>query len=193
MSEDFTREYFRAPLRGRILYGTDSGKEGECYHTNLLNVSEGGLLIDFLPYAPESDESIFFYFELPIIPLLKDMSALKIRHISGDDQFFNIVWGKGQIVRSFKSSGKVMPLPIQRMAIKFETIEENHQKVISNYVNSFSENLDLLSETITKVLAGEEDGEKLHAITEILGYEKNVELNKLKEFVDHDLKSFKKG
>ncbi|MCB9062695.1 MAG: PilZ domain-containing protein [Halobacteriovoraceae bacterium] len=193
MSEDFTREFSRAPLRGRILYGVDTGREGECFHTNLINVSEGGLLIDFLPFTPKSDESVFFYFEMPVIPNLANMSALKIRYISGDDQFFNIVWGKGKIVRSFKSKGELIPLPIQRMAIEFIDIENNQKKVISEYVESFSRNLGLFSDTVTRVIAGEEDRDKLSAIADILGYEKNMELSNLKMKIEHDLKSFEKN
>src|SRR5690606_20841742 len=79
VTRDYQRKFLRAPYRRQVLFGDREF----VFKAHTLNISEGGLLLDQIPYFPESD-SINLVLSLPQYPYFKNFDMYKLKTYCDD-------------------------------------------------------------------------------------------------------------
>lgn len=181
---NYQRRYLRAPYREEIVYS-----DGETVlKASTLNVSEDGLLIDFLPSFPTSDE-VNIIFPLRALPVLKSMSSEKLQAFSLELVETNIIRARARMVRRDQLSQDLENIFKSRFGLNFTLISADDQKKIENYVSAFSSNLVYLQTLVDSYNTDEETRKRVRILAKILGYKGGEKISKLRIDITHDYKS----
>jgi len=183
--KDYQRTHLRAPYKEPILF-----KDKEfVFRASTLNLSEGGMLLDQVPYFPEDAERISVMIALPQLPYFKNFSLEKLQSFSSDMFPKKIIRLKCQMVRKIGIESKVDEVFMSRIGLRFLDVNPLDNKLIQDYVNIFSSNLIYLQVLIDSLHSDKKNLEKIRALCAILNYDPDMKLATLHKTVQHDYKS----
>lgn len=184
MKKNYQRRFLRAPFKEPVLYA-----DGEyVLKASTLNISEGGLLIDELPSFPESDE-VPLIISVPQLPALKNFSLLKMQTFSKELFGRNVIRVKARMARREQLSQNLDNLFRSRFGLEFIRITPHDQKIIEEFVTTFSSNIIYLQTLIDAFNTDEETRLRVRTLAKILGYDQTEKIAQLRAQVTHDYKS----
>jgi PilZ domain len=182
--KNYQRRYLRAPFKESIIYADGS----DVLRAKCLNISENGLLISELPAFPDQDQ-VPLLIKLPQIPSLKNFSLLKMQNFNGELFPSHIIRVRGRIARRGELSQDLGNIFTTSFGLQFSKIGQNEQKMIEEYVTTFSSNLVFL-QTLIDSYNGEEDiQEKTRVLAAILGYQRHEKIAQLRLKVNEDYRN----
>lgn len=184
MRKNYQRRFLRAPFKEPVLYA-----DGEYVHkASCLNISEGGLLIDELPSFPESDD-VPLILSIPQLPALKNFSLLKMQTFSTELFGRNVIRVKARMARREQLSQNLDNLFRSRFGLEFIRITPHDQKIIEEFVTTFSSNIIYLQTLIDAFNTDDETKQRVRTLAKILGYDQTEKIAQLRAQVTHDYKS----
>jgi hypothetical protein len=179
--KNYQRNHLRAPFRHFLLYADDD----HVHKARGLNVSEGGMLLDMVPYFPDTDD-VSFMTALPQYPYFKNFSLEKLKGFSKELFPSKVIRGKLQLVRRIQLSSSVEEVFLSRIGCRFTEISENDKRAIAEYVDVFASNLIYLQIMIDLVNSEKEYLEKVRVLADILGYNGDEKISVLKKTITHE-------
>lgn len=184
MKGNYQRRYLRAPYREEIIYsdGIDVLK------APAVNLSEGGMLIDFLPSFPSQDE-VNIIFPLRTLPMMKNLSLYRLETFSMDMVETTILRARARVVRKDQLSQDLDNIFKSRFGLDFLFLNPMNQALIESYVSTFSSNLVYLQTLIDSYNSDEETKKRVRALAKVLGYKATDKIAKLRMDVTNDYKS----
>lgn len=184
MGKNYQRKYLRAPLRETILFSDNQ----HVYKANSLNISEGGVLLDEIPAFPEVSE-LSLLISIPQLPMLKNFSLIKMQTFSKELFGGHVVRAKAELARREELSQNLDNIFRSRFGLQFLKISEHDQKIIEDYVTTFSSNLIYLQTLIDSFNSDDETKVRTWTLASILGYQETKKISQLRSKVAHDYKS----
>lgn len=184
MRKNYQRRHLRAPFKESVLYADGP----YVFKATALNISEGGLLIDELPSFPESDD-VPLLLSVPQLPSLKNFSLIKMQTFSKEIFSKHVIRVKAKMVRREQLSQNLDNLFKSRFGLEFIRITPADQKVVEEFVTTFSSNLIYLQTLIDSFNTDEETKIRVRTLARILGYENTEKIAQLRALVTHDYKS----
>lgn len=182
--KNYQRRHLRAPFKESVLYADNS----DVYKAHALNISEGGLLLDELPSFPDSSD-VSLLISIPQLPQLKNFSLLKMQTFSKELFSRNVIRARAKMVRREELSQNLDNIFRSRIGLQFVKIGERDQKVIEEYVTTFSSNLIFLQTLIDSFNTDEETKVRTRTLAQILGYQDTERIAHLRAKVGQDYKS----
>ncbi len=182
--KNYQRRHLRAPFKESVLYADNS----YVYKARSLNISEGGLLLDELPSFPDSSD-VSLLLSIPQLPQLKNFSLLKMQTFSKDLFSKNVVRVRAKMVRREELSQNLDNIFRSRVGLQFVKIKSRDQKIIEEYVTTFSSNLIFLQTLIDSFNTDEETKIRTRTLAQILGYHETERIAHLRAKVGQDYKS----
>ncbi|MEC7278293.1 MAG: PilZ domain-containing protein [Bdellovibrionota bacterium] len=180
----FKREYLRAPLKTSSLYIM----EDYVLKAQLLNISEGGILLDHLPSVPPVNA-------LPLMFSLIDFPEFSLLHpevllnLDIEQMERKVIRMKARIVRSFEGFSEVDKIFATKIGCEFVNPGLLEKQLISQYVSRYGKNL------IYYLGLFEGRGQKSNKVdlvrktAELLGYDSTEQLARLRLKALHDYQS----
>lgn len=184
MKKNYQRRHLRAPLKESVLYA-DSG---HVHKARALNISEGGMLLDEMPSFPATDE-VPLMLSLPQLPYLKNFSLLKMQTFSRELFSRHVLRVRAKMVRREELSQNLDNIFRSRFGLMFTRITPHEQKMIEEYVSTFSSNLIYLQTLIDSFNTDDETKLRTRSLAKILGYTETDRIATLRAQVTHDYKS----
>lgn len=184
MGKSYQRKYLRAPLKETILFSDSE----DVYQAKSLNISEGGMLLGELPAFPEVDE-ISLLISLPQLPMLKNFSLIKMQTFSKELFGAHVIRLKAELVRREELSQNLDNIFRSRFGLQFTKISAQGQKMIEEYVVTFSSNLIYLQMLIDSFNSDDETKVRTWTLASLLGYKDIQKISQLRSSVSHDYKS----
>ncbi|GAB4023934.1 MAG: hypothetical protein Fur0010_27180 [Bdellovibrio sp.] len=177
----FKRAHLRAPLKVDLLYVDDK----YVHAARTLNISEGGILIDYMPKVPDI-RALPIMMPVVYFPDFTQMShdeikALELQHL---DKF--VMRFRAKIVRSFEGMTDVEKIFVNRIGCEFVKPDMIQKKVIADYVTMFARNIVFLLNLFQQ---GQSVVPVLRHTAGLLGYNSEEKLNMLRLKVLHDYQS----
>jgi hypothetical protein len=123
-------------MKSSTLYDSD----GHLLQANIVNISEGGILLDNLPHVPERLE-FFSLLELISYPTFARLSYDAIFKLEVSMFERNILKGKCRIVRTFQGMSSVDKLFVNNIGVQFVELAGKEQALISDYVEVYKRNI----------------------------------------------------
>jgi hypothetical protein len=184
MSKSYQRRYLRAPFKEPILYADGP----YVLKATAINLSEGGILLSELPSFPESDD-VPMLISLPQLPSLKNFSLLKMQTFSKELFPRHVIRARAKLVRRNELSQNLDNIFRSKFGLEFNRITDHDQKLIEDYVVTFSSNVIYLQTLIDSFNTDEETKLRVRTLAKILGYEDTEKISQLRSLVTHDYKS----
>ena len=184
IKKSYQRRHLRAPFREHVLY-TDGGYIQKAI---TINLSEGGLLIDELPSFPETDQ-VSVMMQIPQLPYFKNFTLLKMQTFSKELFLRQVVRATAKMVRRDELSQNLDNIFRSKFGLQFIKMTEPHQKIIAEYVSTFSSNLVYLQTLIDSFNSDEEIKHRTRTLAKILGYTEIDKISLLRNQVSNDYKS----
>lgn len=180
----YDRKHLRAPCISTVLFADDD----YVFKTEMVNISEGGMLLKGLPHFPQKD-IVPMMIRLPFFPPFINFSLQKMKDFTFDVFSPKILRIKAHMVRRVGETTNVDDVFKSRLGIQFDLIDTIALKQISDYVMTFTNNIVFLQTLLEQANSDEEAMEKAKVLASILGYNSNVRISELKMTVGHDYKS----
>lgn len=184
MKKNYQRKYLRAPFKEAVLYADGS----YVFKAFALNISAGGLLIDELPSFPEKDE-VPLMLAIPRFPSLKNFSLLKLQTFSSELFGRHIIRVKARMVRRKELAQNLENLFTSCFGLEFMTMTDHEQKMIDDFVTTFSSNLIYLQTLMDAFNSDEQIRVRVRILAKILGYGDIEKISQLRAQVTHDYNS----
>lgn len=181
MSSRFQRVFLRAPLKTNALYQDDDF----VLKAKLINISEGGVLVENLPHIPEVP-AIPLLLDLPQIPDLVTLPAGQLINLKINDLERDIVRIKARLVRKFEGESEVEKLFVTKIGCEFVKADESERAIIREYVLRFTRNIVFL---LNQFESSKKDLTVLRKTAEVLGYDGEERIAFLRQKVLHDYQS----
>ena len=184
MDKEFKRAHLRAPLITDALYILDEF----VLKANLLNISEGGILVDNLPRVPEI-AAIPLMFPLIDYPEFSQLHADILLALNIQQLEKRVIRTKARIVRSFEGQSDVDKIFITKIGCQFVVCSDEDRELISQYVSRYGKNL------IYYLGLFEGRGQKsgnldvLRKVADLLGYDSTMQIGMLRLKALHDYQS----
>ena len=184
MKKNYQRRHLRAPFKETILYA-----DGDyVFKASTINISEGGMLLDELPSFPSTDD-VPLMISVPQLPSLKNFSLLKMQTFSAELFPRHVIRVKAKMVRREELSQNLDNIFRSRFGLEFIRITPTDQKIIEDFVTTFSSNLIYLQTLIDSFNTDEETKVRVRTLAKILGYKDTERIAQLRSTVTHDYKS----
>ncbi len=184
MNGQYQRRYLRAPYREDIIYS-----DGEnVLKASARNISEEGMLLDFLPSFPTKDE-VALVFPVSTFPLMKDLSLYRLQTFSRDQLEVTIIKTRAKMVRRDQLSQDLENIFKSRFGLSFVFLDPAHREIIERYVAHFSSNLVYLQTLVDSFNTDEETKSRTRALARILGYKSSDKIARLRMEITQDYKS----
>lgn len=184
IERSYQRKFLRAPYKEPVLYEG----EGFIFKGHTLNISQGGMLLDQIPFFPDR-EVVPMMLSLPQYPYFKNFSLSKLENFNSDLFSKKVVRVKCKIVRKLEVQSVVDEVLTSRIGVTFVELGEHIEKKIIDYVNVFSSNLIYLQVLIDSLNADSQNLAKIRALSKILKYEEGIKISELRKQVMHDYRS----
>lgn len=165
MEFSYKRQHARAPLSTFVLYSDDDF----VFKAKLLNISEGGILVENFPHLPSRDH-VPFLFDLPDVPELTSLHDDDIFTINKSDLKRDFVRVIAQAVRRVGDTTNVDDMFIQ-VGCQFINLQDQDREKIHSYVEKFKSNLVFLI-NLMENRNDEIDDKRILKIADLLGYGK---------------------
>lgn len=184
MTSRYKRRHLRSPLRENFLYEDD----GHAFCGDILNISEGGILLSSLPHVPEIN-AIPLMFPLPQYPLFSRLQQDRLRSLDRAQIDKTVVRTRARMVRSFEGKSEVDKVFVEQIGCEFVKLDESTQELISKFVATFAKNTVFLLGLFESGGQKKSNVEVLRNVAAILGYRKDEKLSILRQSVLHDYQS----
>lgn len=184
MKQKFKRAHLRAPLKADTLYILDD----YVLKANLLNISEGGILIENLPRVPDI-HAIPLIFPLIDYPEFSQLHVDILMALNVQQLEKKVIRTKARIVRSFAGSSEVDKIFVTKIGCQFVVCSDLDRAAISQYVIRYAKNL------IYYLGLFEGRGQKggnldvLRKVADLLGYDPTMQVGVLRLKALHDYQS----
>ncbi|HXH74916.1 MAG TPA: PilZ domain-containing protein [Bacteriovoracaceae bacterium] len=182
--KNYQRRHLRAPFKENVLYADGT----YVFRARSLNLSEGGILLDQLPSFPASDD-VPLMLSLPQMPYLKNFSLIKMQTFSKELFSRHVIRVSAKMVRREELSQNLDNIFRSRIGLQFVKLGAHEQKLIEEYVSTFSSNLIYLQTLIDSFNTDEETKVRARTLGKILGYTETDRIAHLRALVTHDYKS----
>ncbi len=179
----FERQHLRAPLKSTALYDSD----GHLLKAKIVNISEGGLLLENLPHFPEQRE-FYALLELVSYPTFSRLSFERIFKYQPIMFERNILRVKCGIVRSFQGLSSVDKLFINNIGVRFIEVGGKEQALIADYVTVYKKNI-LYYLNLFENAHSDLRVRLIRKLASLLGYDAQVPLNILRSKILHEYQS----
>lgn len=184
MSFEFKREFLRAPLKTNALYlVNDYALKGQ-----ILNISEGGLLLENLPSVPEikAIPLMFPLIDYPELSLLHPevLFGLKVQFLEK-----RVVRMKARIVRSFEGFSEVDKIFATKIGCEFVSASEECRDQISQYVSRYAKNLIYFLGLFEGRGQKADRNKLLRKTAGLLGYDSEMQIAQMRLKALHDYQS----
>ncbi|MAF78750.1 MAG: hypothetical protein CME60_11350, partial [Halobacteriovoraceae bacterium] len=136
MEKKFQRAHLRAPLKTDALYILDE----YVLKANLLNISEGGILLDNLPRVPDIS-AIPLMFPLVDYPEFSQLHSDILLALNIHQLEKRVIRAKARIVRSFEGQSEVDKVFVTKIGCQFVVCSDEDRHLISQYVTRYAKNL----------------------------------------------------
>lgn len=180
MSKSFRRLHLRSPLDSSVLYES----EGHVHKAHSVNISEGGILLEYLPFVPEI-RSIPLMFSLPQYPVFSRLNFDSVKQLNVQSLECVVVRSKARLVRSFEGHSAVDKVFVQKIGCEFVAPEPEVIEAIQDYVSVFASNLVFLLGLFQR----SSQVDHLRLIAGNLGYDGQAKLAVLRQKILHDYQS----
>lgn len=187
--KDYRRVHLRAPLKTFFLYEDD----GYVFKSQLVNISEGGLLIKTLPHLPQIN-IIPVLIDLPSYPIFEKMTSeelLLLQHFLLPRKILRakikVVRKTDQILKEGESSVKA--LFVQNIGAQFKEISHEAQEAIHLYISEMSKNLIYLINFFKKTNLSSSERSVIRHLGNLIGYAETDEMNQLYKSLWQDYQS----
>lgn len=184
MAQQFRRAHLRAPLKSDALYLMDD----YTLKANLLNISEGGILLENLPRVPEVS-ALPMMFPLIDYPELSQLHNDILLSLNVAQMEKRVIRVKSKIVRSFEGQSEVDKIFVTKIGCQFVVCSDEERALIKQYVSRYAKNL------IYYLGLFEGRGPKnnhlqvLRKVAELLGYDPDMQVAMLRLRALHDYQS----
>lgn len=182
--KNYQRRHLRAPFKECILYSSDQ----YVLKARAINISEGGVLLDELPSFPTRDD-VPIMFCIQEFPQLKNFNLLKLQTFNREIFPKHVIRAKVKMVRRVQLAQNLENIFQSRFGLEFIRMTPGDQKVIEEYVTSFSSNLIHLQTMMDSYNSDEENKIKVRTLAKILGYDGDEKVSQLRNLVTNDYKS----
>jgi hypothetical protein len=180
----YVRSHKRAPIYNWCLYDHESyGLKAK-----MLNISEGGMLVESLPAIPTSDV-ISFMVNLVEYPNFSMMNMKEILKISAQSLNPHLLRVKASMVRKVEGSGSVDQLFVVKIGLKFVSLSPDDLSAIQTYVERYSRNLVYLLSLFESGVNRADKVLYIRHVAELLGYDNSGSIAVLRQRVLHDYQS----
>ncbi len=184
MNKAYQRRHLRAPFRESILYADGP----YVFHAHTLNISEGGLLLDQIPKFPDA-EDVPIMMGIPKLPSLKNFTLMKMQTFSKELFPKQIIRVKAKLVRREELSQNLDNIFRSKFGLEFIRISSVDQKLIEDFISTFSGNLIYLQTLIDSFNTDEETKVRVRALANIMGYNETEKIAQLRSQVMNDYRS----
>lgn len=184
MNKTYQRRHLRAPFRETILYADGS----YVFQAQALNISEGGLLLDQLPKFPDA-EDVPILMAIPKLPTFKNFTLIKMHTFSKELFPKQIIRVKAKLVRREELSQNLDNIFRSKFGLEFIRISSFDQKIIEDFISTFSANLIYLQTLIDSFNTDDETKIRVRTLAGIMGYMDIEKIAKLRSNVMNDYKS----
>jgi hypothetical protein len=150
-----------------------------------MNLSEGGMLLGPMSSFP-SFERVPMMLSVPQYPSLKNYTLQKLKEFSIDLFPRKVIRVKAMPVRQVPVQGQE---GLYSYGLFFSEIDNQRQKVIDNYVETFLSNIVHLISLVDMVNYDEESLEMVRELSLILGYPFDIKLSTLRQSIMRDYRS----
>ncbi len=175
------RAHLRAPFREPVLYAS----EGFVHKARARNVSEGGLLLDQVPHLPAEDE-VALMLALPQFPHFRHFDLQRLREFSRDLFPAKVIRLHCQMARRTGETTSVDEVFRPGMGVRFMGDIGPQQKLIAEYVETFTANLAFLQVLMDSWTTNEETREHALELARVLGYGETKKVAELRAQVTRD-------
>lgn len=182
---DYRREHLRAPFKELALYAAGN----HVFKARGLNLSEGGLLLENVPFFPEKGEEAPLLLSLPQYPLFKSFSLEKLKGFNRELFPRKCVRAVCEVVRKSELDSDVDQVFAAKIGARFVELSAKDRRLIKEYVESFAGNLVYLQVLIDNIHADSEGLEKVRALSSILNYDPEAKISQLRKDVARDYTS----
>lgn len=184
MTLRFKREHLRAPLKSAVLYLM----EDFTLKAYMLNISEGGVLLDNLPSVPpiKAIPMMFPLIDYPELSLLHPevLFGLDVTHLEK-----RVIRMKARIVRSFEGFSEVDKIFVTKIGCEFVNPQPLEKQLISKYVSRYAKNLIYFLGLFEGRGQKADRTQLLRKTAELLGYDPDMQIAKLRLKALHDYQS----
>lgn len=182
--KSYQRKHLRSPFYESVLFVSDQ----HVLKARGLNISEGGILLDYIPHFPKEDE-VDIMLSLPQLPLFKNFSLDKV--LSFDPSLFKskIIRLKSRLIRKIDSKETFESVFTAKVGLQFTTLSSQVKKNISEYVETSASNLMHMQLLMDSIEADKEHILKLKALCSIMGYDPQMKLAMLRKKLLSDYQS----
>lgn len=183
-NKNYSRTHLRAPLKTYVLYEDDS----YVFKAKLMNISEGGILIQQLPHFP-NNEVVPIMFSLPNYLEFPKLKREEILSLSFDSTEKKIFRAKIKTIRRTQSTTSVEQIFQIGIGGKFIELTPHTQKAITNFVQTFTKNLVYLLNLLEINADAGPHGDLIKHLSLLFGYEPSLTLSEIHQLVRHDYQS----
>ena len=181
---DYQRKHLRAPFKKEILFGANDF----VFKAHTLNISEGGMLLDQIPYFPDND-LVPMMIGLPQYPYFKNFDLHKLKSYSAELFKAKIIRARCKVVRKVTTKSKAEDVFTSRVGVQFIEVAPTAQKIIADYVDVFSSNLIYLQLLIDNINSYDDSLERVRTLANILHYPYDMKIAQMRKDVTHDYQS----
>lgn len=179
------RKYLRAPLKSTALY-VDDGEH--VFKANVLNISEGGILLSELPHVPEIN-SLPIAINLIEYPKLSQLLYEDLKKLNINEFPRSIIKTKVRMSRTFENKSNVDRVFINYIGCEFYNPDTDFKLKVFKYVETFARNTVYLLSLFESLGSRTEQLETLRLVAHLLGYDRRMKIPLLRAKVLHDYQS----
>jgi len=182
------RKHLRVPLSSWFLYED----EGFVYKSRLVNISEGGILIESLPHVP-SHSPVAVMVDIPKLPLLEGLSLSELMELRPYSFEHDLLRAQIETLRRSEMTTPVDQVFARHIAGKWFHPSSQLNQSIRAYVNSFCTNLAALWGYYLKTNGDPDRIKKVRLWANLLGYEGEAKLSFLHQQLQKDYGEIQKN
>lgn len=183
-----TRQYARAHLRAPLNRNVLIADQNFVFRATAKNISEGGLLLENLPFIPEK-ETVPVMVDLVKIPSFSQLSQSEIDCLI-QSQFKRYIFrAEVKIVRKNVQGPTSEEVFKPSIGVQFTQLESKDKSLICGHVSTFATNVVYMLGLFQSSRLDDETVKRIKKLSILLGYSSHGNLNQLKNEIQHDYKS----
>jgi len=180
----YVRGHKRAPFYSWCLYQ----HEDYGLKARVLNISEGGLLLESLPAIPAGN-SFSVMIDLPLFPHLSMMTMKDLLKLCREELESSVIRAQVEAVRKVEGKSDVDHLFMVKIGSKFIGLGKQEKSRIETYVLSFSKNLVYLLSLFESGVTKPDKILFIKHVAKLLGYNDQQKISQIRQQVLHDYQS----
>ncbi|GEM_PF-5518097 len=175
--------YLRAPLKDKVIYVDN----GVVLAANIINISEGGLLVNNMPRYPMSSV-VPFMIALPRVVEISQLSDEEILYAETITSGVDVVRASGRMVRG-EDVVDELEMVFRCAGIEFVDLEQETVSAIENYVKITARNFAYALRSFNEEIGNGSNPDGINMVRKIsalLGYNPNQKIAVLRNLISKD-------